>query len=135
MIRLTRRYRFSASHRLDSADLTPAANRETYGKCNNPFGHGHDYKIEISVSGEAEPKSGRVIEPGALDAFVESEVLTGFGSSYLNDLPDLAGIVATTENLAVTIERRLLAKWPSDWPRLDRIRIEETRRNHFELRR
>ncbi len=135
MIRLTRRYRFSASHRLDSPDLSPAGNRETYGKCNNPFGHGHDYRVEISVSGETDPKTGRVIDPGALDAFVNSEVLAGFGSAHLNDMPDFERMVATTENLAVAIERRLAARWPAGWPRLDGIRIEETRRNHFELRR
>lgn len=135
MIRLTRRYRFSASHRLDSPDLSPAENRETYGKCNNQFGHGHDYRVEISVCGEPDPRTGRVIDPGALDAFVDSEVLAGFGSAHLNALPDFERIVATTENLAVVIERRLASKWPVSWPRLDRIRIEETRRNRFELRR
>ncbi|HWR54538.1 MAG TPA: 6-carboxytetrahydropterin synthase [Bryobacteraceae bacterium] len=135
MIRLTRRYRFSASHRLDSTDLSPAENRAMYGKCNNPFGHGHDYKVEISVSGDADPETGRVIDPGALDALVNSEVLVGFGSAHLNDLRDFERMVATTENLAVAIERRLAARWPAGWPRLDRIRIEETRRNHFELRR
>jgi 6-pyruvoyltetrahydropterin/6-carboxytetrahydropterin synthase len=135
LIRLTRRYRFSASHRLDSPELSPAANRDTYGKCNNPFGHGHDYTVEIGVLGESDPETGRVIDPGALDAFVQSEVLAGFASTNLNELHDFERMVPTSENLAIAIERRLAAKWPAGWARLNRIRIEETRRNHFELRR
>lgn len=135
MTRLTRRYRFPASHRLNAGGLDPGANRAIYGKCNNPFGHGHDYRIEVSVRGEPDPETGRVVDPAGLDRLVEAEVIRRFGSSDLNSLPDFEDAVPTTENLAIAIERRLAEKWPEGWPRLDGIRIQETRRNHFELRR
>ena len=57
---LTRRYRFSASHRLDSAEMSDEENRSTYGKCNNPHGHGHNYTLEVTVSGPVDPSTGMV---------------------------------------------------------------------------
>ncbi len=135
MTRLARRYRFSASHRLHTARLSAEANRETYGKCNNPFGHGHNYVLEVRVSGQVDAATGRVIAPLALDALVRAEVVDRYDHADLNSLPEFAALVPTTENLAVVIERRLTDRWPADWPRLDAIGIEETRRNKFELRR
>ncbi len=134
-MRLARRYRFSAAHRLHSANLSPSENRAVYGKCNNPYGHGHDYVVEIGVEGPVDSATGRVIAPAALDALVRCEVVARFDQSDLNALPEFAAVPPTTENLAVAVERRLMEKWPEAWPRLDRIRIEETRRNRFELRR
>jgi 6-pyruvoyltetrahydropterin/6-carboxytetrahydropterin synthase len=133
-MRLTRRYRFSASHRLHRESFTDEQNRAVYGKCNNPYGHGHDYAIEIGVEGPVDGTTGRVIALADLDALVRREVVARFDQSDLNTLPDFAAAPPTTENLAAAIERRLAEKWPASWPRLDRIRIEETRRNKFELR-
>lgn len=135
MTRVTRRYRFAAAHRLESAALTAKENRSVYGKCNNPYGHGHDYTLEVSVAGAPHPGTGRVIAPGSLDALVRCEALARLDAVSLNDLPEFAAEPATTENLALAIERWLAARWPEGWPPLCRIRIEETRRNHFELRR
>ncbi len=137
MIRLTRRYRFSASHRLDSPALTPERNRELYGKCNNPFGHGHDYVLEVSVEGPV-GEDGRAADLVALDRLVASAVLAGLDYKDLNrDVPGLVGVVPTTENLALEVRRRIDARWkeefPGAWPRLERIRIGETKRNYFEL--
>lgn len=139
MIRLTRRYRFSASHRLHSEQLSETENRALYGKCNNAYGHGHDYMLEVSVRGPVEERTGRVVDLGALDALVRCEVVAAFDHRNLNaEVPEFAGVVPTTENLVVAVERRLRRKWgttfPGEWPRLDRIRIEETRRNAFEAR-
>jgi 6-pyruvoyltetrahydropterin/6-carboxytetrahydropterin synthase len=133
-MRMTRRYRLSASHRLHRESFTGEQNREIYGKCNNPYGHGHDYAIEIGVEGPVDQATGRVIAPADLDALVRCEVVAHFDHTDLNTLPDFAAAPPTTENLAVAIERRLAQKWPALWPRLERIRIEETRRNKFELR-
>jgi 6-pyruvoyltetrahydropterin/6-carboxytetrahydropterin synthase len=138
VIRLTRRYRFSASHRLDTPRLSEAENRELYGKCNNPYGHGHDYLLEVSVRGPVEERSGRVADVSALDGLVGSEVLRAFDHRNLNqDVPEFASLVPTTENLALEVERRLRRSWrtvfPGEWPRLDRIRIRETKRNSFEI--
>jgi 6-pyruvoyltetrahydropterin/6-carboxytetrahydropterin synthase len=138
MLRLTRRYRFSASHKLNSPALSAAENAATYGKCNNPHGHGHDYSLELSVTGMPDPASGRVVDVPALDRLVESEVLSKLRHRDLNtESAELSGLVPTSENLATGILRMLEASWlrtfPDGRPALDRIRIHETRRNLFEI--
>jgi 6-pyruvoyltetrahydropterin/6-carboxytetrahydropterin synthase len=138
VIRLTRRYRFSASHRLDAAGLSEAENRALYGKCNNPHGHGHDYALEVSLRGHVDAESGRVAAVSALDALVREQVLDPFDHHDLNaEVPAFAVCVPTTENLALEIRSRLASRWrqvfPSAGPVLDGIRIQETKRNRFEL--
>lgn len=138
MIRVTRRYRFSASHRLHAAAFSDAENRALYGKCNNPYGHGHDYVLEVSVRGPVDRVSGRAVDLDALDRLVRGHVLEPFDHRDLNtEVPAFAGVVPTTENLAVEIRSRLARKWsgafPDAWPKLERIRIQETKRNTFEL--
>jgi len=138
MIRLTRRYRFSASHKLHSPALSAAENAATYGKCNNPHGHGHDYSLELSVTGMPDPASGRVVDIRALDRLVEAEVLSKLRHRDLNtEAAELSGLVPTSENLAAGILKMLEASWgrtfPDGRPALDRIRIHETRRNLFEI--
>jgi 6-pyruvoyltetrahydropterin/6-carboxytetrahydropterin synthase len=130
-VNLTRRYRFAASHRLDSPALTAEQNRKLYGKCNNPHGHGHDYVLEVSVEGPLN-ENGLMIDRQAMDTLVEARVLRRLDHKDLNrDVPELAG-VPTTENLAQLVERLLRADWNLG-PRLARIRIAETERNTFEL--
>jgi 6-pyruvoyltetrahydropterin/6-carboxytetrahydropterin synthase len=130
-VRLTRRYRFAASHRLDSPALTAEENRKLYGKCNNPFGHGHDYVLEVSVEGPLQ-ENGLMIDRGLMDALVQEQVLRRLDHKDLNrDVPELAG-VPTTENLAQLVERFLQEHWDLA-PRLAHIRIAETERNSFEL--
>ena len=133
-MRVCRTYRFSASHRLHSGALNDIENRDLYGKCNNPFGHGHDYVLYVSVSGPVDPATGRVVPVGELDRFVHENVLLVYDHKDINT--DVAGFegVPTTENLAVDIERRLSREWPFAGAVLDRISIRETPRNTFELR-
>ena len=136
MTRLTKAYRFSASHRLHSDELNEERNRDLYGKCNNPFGHGHNYVLRISVTGTVDESSGRVVNPGALDRFVHQRVIDVFDHRDMNT--DVAGFqgVPTTENLAADIERRLRQDWDQEFAAvvLDRIWLQETPRNTFELR-
>ena len=135
-MRLTRTYRFSSSHRLHSDRLTSEENRDLYGKCNNPYGHGHDYVVRLSVSGPVDEATGRVVSPGDLDRYVREHIIAVFDHRDMNtDVHDFQG-VPTTENLALDIDRRLRAGWSSVFGdvALDRIRIEETPRNTFELR-
>jgi len=139
MIHLTRRYRFCSSHRLHSDHLSAAGNSALYGKCNNPFGHGHDYLLEVSVRGPVDPATGRGADLAALDALVGERILRAFDHRDLNtEVPVFAQLVPTTENLALEIRRRLGQHWseafPASWPKLERIRILETKRNRFELR-
>lgn len=137
MIRLTRRYRFSASHRLHTAALTEDANVELYGKCNNPYGHGHNYVLDVTVEGPIDESSGRVCDVAALDRLVTRYILKDFDHGNMNeDLADFESLVPTSENVTLAIEARLRGAWksefPGQWPRLSRLRLEETKRNSFE---
>ena len=127
---LTRRYRFSSSHRLHSAEMSAEENLATYGKCNNPHGHGHNYTLEVTVSGPVDPATGMVCNLVDLDGFVESEVLSRYDLQNLNTLQDFAQQVPTTENLCIQIyeivQRGFLHA------HLERVRLEETMMNSFE---
>jgi 6-pyruvoyltetrahydropterin/6-carboxytetrahydropterin synthase len=127
---LTRRYLFSASHRLHNPSMSDAVNRETYGKCNNPHGHGHNYFLEVTVSGPIAPATGMVCDLGALDSAVSREILNRFDHQNLNQLQDFATIIPTTENLAIRVQQILSqVALPAH---LETIRIEETANNSFE---
>jgi 6-pyruvoyltetrahydropterin/6-carboxytetrahydropterin synthase len=137
-MRLTRRYRFSASHRLHAAQLSEGDNEQLYGKCNNPFGHGHDYVLDVSVRGPLDKVTGRIVDLEALDKVVHEQILQPFEHRYLNaDVPEFARVVPTTENLVVEIKNRLERVWSAAFgpepPALDKIRIQETKRNIIEL--
>jgi len=129
-IELGRRYHFSASHRLHTAHLSEEENYRVFGKCNNPFGHGHNYVLEVSVSGRVDPATGMIANLANLDGFVEKAVLQVFDHKSLNE--DVTGFqekVPTTENLCIDIYERLKC-FP--YAKLERVRIEETRNNSFE---
>ena len=129
-ISLTRRYRFAASHRLHSPTLSEVENERIYGKCNSPYGHGHNYAVEVTVGGPVDADTGMIANLGDLDPFVQSEVIEAFDYKYLNeDVAEFQAIVPTTENVCREIYRRL-AKFPV--ARLERVRIEETSKNSFE---
>lgn len=139
MIHVTRRYRFAASHRLHSNRFTEAQNRELYGKCNNPYGHGHDYILEVTVAGPLDAESGLAVHVPSLDRLVSEQVLRDFDHRYFNaDVGEFQELIPTSENIIGAIEKRLQAKWgsffPGPWPRLAGIRLQETKRNRFELR-
>jgi 6-pyruvoyltetrahydropterin/6-carboxytetrahydropterin synthase len=129
-ISLTRRYRFAASHRLHSPTLSEVENERIYGKCNSPYGHGHNYALEVTVTGPVDADTGMIANLGDLDPFVQREVIEAFDYKYLNeDVAEFQAIVPTTENVCREIYRRL-AKFPV--ARLERVRIEETSKNSFE---
>lgn len=129
-ISLTRRYRFAASHRLHSEKLSDGENQRLYGKCNNPYGHGHNYVVEVTMGGPVDAATGMITNLGELDPFVQKEVIEAFDYKYLNeDVPEFRAVVPTTENVCREIYRRL-RKYPA--ARLERVRIEETGKNSFE---
>ena len=137
MFRVTRRYRLAASHRLHAEALSEEENRQTFGKCNNPFGHGHNYIVEVSARGPLDERTGRAIDPAKLDTLVTREIIAPLDHRNLNlDVDWFAGAVPTTENLTSEIQRRLSDSWestfPGEWPKLEKIRILETPRNIFE---
>lgn len=137
MIRLTKRYRFAASHRLHAPSLSDEENRELYGKCNYPHGHGHDFILEVRVKGEVDTSTGLVVDQRKLDALVHAAVLRDFHMKYLNtQVPAFAHIVPTSENVAIEARRRLCGAWQETFggrgPALDAVRVLETRKNAFE---
>jgi 6-pyruvoyltetrahydropterin/6-carboxytetrahydropterin synthase len=127
---LTRRYMFSASHRLHSAAMSERDNIATYGKCNNPFGHGHNYAVEITVSGHVHEITGIVCDLADLDAFVQRNILEKFDLQNLNMIPEFDGAVPTTENLCAIIHDIVHRGFTS--AHLEKVRIEETMMNSFE---
>ncbi|HTW57489.1 MAG TPA: 6-carboxytetrahydropterin synthase [Terriglobales bacterium] len=127
---LTRRYRFSASHRLHSAEMSAAENLSTYGKCNNPHGHGHNYTLAVTVSGAVDPSTGMVCNLADLDGFVETQVLSRYHLENLNTMQEFAQTVPTTENLCIEIFEILQRGFRK--AHLERVRIDETMLNSFE---
>ena len=96
MFRVTRRYEFAASHRLHADQLGAEENRRLYGKCNNPFGHGHNYVIEVSVRGPVEAATGRAVDTALLDGLVRREILQPFDHRNLNTEVGVFGQVVAT---------------------------------------
>ena len=134
MVRVTRCYRFVASHRLHSQDLSEAENQDVYGKCNNPFGHGHNYVIEISIRGEINRNTGCAVDLMKLDKLVNEHIVSAFDHRYLNEeVPVFAKVVPTAENIGMETRRRLEAVWPARFPSLEKVRVQETKRNIIEL--
>jgi 6-pyruvoyltetrahydropterin/6-carboxytetrahydropterin synthase len=127
---VSRRYLFSASHRLDNAAMSAQENRDTYGKCNNPYGHGHNYTVEVTVSGQVDGKTGMVCNLADLDMFMEREVLTRYDKENLNTLKEFSEQVPTTENLCVQIYEIVHRGFTR--AHLERVRLEETMMNSFE---
>jgi len=126
---LSRRYSFAASHRLHVDALSPEANRATFGKCNNPFGHGHNYTAQVTFSGRVDAATGMVTNLADLDAFSQREVLDRFDHANLNTLECFRDIAPTTENLSVELWR-IYAQYPH--AKLERVHVEETGNNSFD---
>jgi 6-pyruvoyltetrahydropterin/6-carboxytetrahydropterin synthase len=126
---LSRRYCLSASHRLHSDAFTAEQNRATYGKCNNPHGHGHNYIVEVTVAGPVDRTTGMVCDLGQLDTFAQTNLLDRFDTMNLNTLDPFRDIVPTTENLTIEVHR-IFERFPG--AKLARVRIEETSNNSFE---
>jgi 6-pyruvoyltetrahydropterin/6-carboxytetrahydropterin synthase len=131
---LTRRYCFSASHRLHTGRLDAEQNRRVFGKCNRPYGHGHNYFLEVTVAGEIDAQTGLLAPGGRLDALVRRAVLERLDHTHLNDLPAFQDCAPTTENLGLLIGRWLAEGEAGLSPaRLARLRIEETGANSVEI--
>ena len=125
---LSRRYHFSAAHRLHVESYTPERNRDVFGKCNNPHGHGHNYVVEVTFGGQIDAVTGMVCDLGALDAFA-ARLLAKFDHQNLNTLAEFAEVVPSTENLAVVVHG-IFAEFGR--AELVNVRIEETGNNSFD---
>jgi 6-pyruvoyltetrahydropterin/6-carboxytetrahydropterin synthase len=128
---LTRRYWFAASHRLHSEQLSEEENRSVYGKCNNPYGHGHNYALEVTVSGPVARDTGMVCNLVDIDRVIRDHVLDRFDHQNLNCIPEFRDQVPTTENLCIEIYNIL--KRTFDAAHLEKVRLKETSQNSFEV--
>jgi 6-pyruvoyltetrahydropterin/6-carboxytetrahydropterin synthase len=127
---LSRRYLFSASHRLHSDAMSYAENQSTYGKCNNPYGHGHNYILQVTLSGQVDKQTGMVCNLVDLDSFIGREVLARYDHQNLNTLQEFSQEVPTTENLCIHIYE--IVNRGFHHAHLERVRLEETMMNSFE---
>jgi 6-pyruvoyltetrahydropterin/6-carboxytetrahydropterin synthase len=133
IVRVTRRLHFSAGHRLHNPELPDSENREIYGLCNNPSGHGHNYGLDVTLKGEVDPRTGYVFDLKRLKQLVEDTVLTDLDHANLNvDVPWLRGVIPTAENIAVQIWRKLEEVLPGG--ALARVVVSESERNRVEYR-
>jgi len=129
-LELGRRYHFAASHRLHTAKLSEEENCRVFGKCNSPYGHGHNYTVEVRFSGAVDPATGMIANLADLNAFVNERVIEPFDHKSLqDDVPAFRDAVPTTENLCIEIFQRL-----KSFPiaKLESVRVEETSNNSFE---
>lgn len=123
---LTRRVRFSAAHRYFRPEWTPERNREVFGPCANPHGHGHNYLLEATVKGEIDPRTGFSVDLGVLDGVLREEVLERLDHQHLNHVvPEFAegGCIPTTENILVHLWDRIAPRLGEG--RLLRLRLHE----------
>jgi 6-pyruvoyltetrahydropterin/6-carboxytetrahydropterin synthase len=125
---LSRRYHFSASHRLHTDAYDAAQNQAVFGKCNNPYGHGHNYTVQVTLSGQVDPVTGMVCNLAELDSFAQANLLARFDQTNLNTLDCFANKVSTTENLSIEIYRIFQSFTAAH---LEQVHIEETSNNSF----
>ena len=132
MISLTRCYRFPAAHILRHPGLSDAENERVYGKCAHPAGHGHDYRLEVTVSGPVDRCTGGIVPLETLDGLVRTEVLDRLSHRLLNDLEEFSERVPTAENIAGIIHDSIAAPLAAQASaELVGVRLIETRRNSF----
>jgi 6-pyruvoyltetrahydropterin/6-carboxytetrahydropterin synthase len=127
---LSRRYHFSASHRLHTEAYDAERNREVYGKCNNPHGHGHNYTVAVTFSGEVDPVTGMVCNLADLDAFARTNLIDRFDHTNLNTLECFQDSVSTTENLSIEVHR-IFQQF--SLAHLEQVHVEETSNNSFDF--
>ena len=137
MVHLTRTYEFSAAHRLHSFELSDQENSETFGKCNNPNGHGHNYVLEVTISGEVDSRTGMVVKVDDLDRIIDKQVYGRFDHKHLNlDTVEFQSLNPTSENFVQVLWDLLVADIRSLDParsvQLYRLRLRETPKSFFD---
>ena len=130
-VTVTRRLMFNAAHRVHNPALSDEENTRLFGKCNNPNWHGHNYTLDVSVRGAIDPRTGYVIDLGALKRLVEERVVNEIDHRNFNlDVRFMQGVIPTSENIIVAIWRELE---PAIRPgRLARLVLWETPNNYVE---
>lgn len=133
-MKTSRTYEFAAAHRLFAPQLSDEENFGRFDKCSNAAGHGHNYNLEVTISGQPDAQSGFIILPKTLDAIVDEEVYARFDHKHLNvDCPEFEGLIPTSENLARVIWEILDARLQKEGFQLAKIGLHETHKNYFEV--
>ena len=128
MIYITRRLEFCASHRLYNPEFSDDKNETTFGLCNNPNGHGHNYVLEVTLKGEVDPQTGMVLDLKALKSIINEEIVSKVDHKNLNvDVDFLEGVIPTAENIAIHIWDILESKIESGT--LHEVKLFESERN------
>jgi 6-pyruvoyltetrahydropterin/6-carboxytetrahydropterin synthase len=125
MVYLTRKVEFAASHRYHNPAFSAEENRRVFGKCNNPHGHGHNYRLEVTIAGEPDPVTGMVLDLKELKDILEREIMQRMDHRFLNyEVAELKGQIPTCENVARVIWNLLEPKIPQG--KLHRVRLYES---------
>jgi 6-pyruvoyltetrahydropterin/6-carboxytetrahydropterin synthase len=132
MLRLSQKFEFCASHRLHNANLSDARNRELFGKCNNPHGHGHNYIVQVTAAGEADA-NGLIMQIPAFEKIVASAVIEPFDHKNLNvEIEEFKKLNPSVENIARVIFQRLKPKFESEKVKLSGVTVWETEKTWCE---
>lgn len=135
MLYITRKFHFSASHRLYKDGLTPEENENLYGKCSNANGHGHNYNLEITVCGELDPQTCFVMDLKELKELVNNEIIDKVDHKNFNmDVDFMKNEIPTTENIAVKFWDIIKNKIDNSHRRLYSVKLTETENNFVEYR-
>ena len=122
---IRQQYEFSAAHRLHVPALSEAENQATFGKCNNPAGHGHNYRVEVAARCPI-GAAGTTLEPAELDAVVDREVIEQLDHKHLNvDVPQFAGLNPSVEHIVKVVWQMLDGRLPGN-ATLDEVKVWET---------
>ena len=131
-VRITRRLHFSAAHRLARPEWSDDRNSRVFGDCANVNWHGHNYELEVTVSGPVDAETGYVMDLKDLKDLVNRQVVDDLDHRNLNlDVPWLEGVIPSTENLVVSIWERIAPLIPPP-AKLDRLVLRETPRHWVE---
>ncbi len=126
---VTVKVHFEAAHRLHNPAQSDDWNRRTYGKCNNPHGHGHNYTLEVTVVGDVNPQTGYLVDMKDLKDIINRTVVTDVDHRHLNiEVPWLQGVIPSAENLALAFFERIRTGLP-DGIKLEAVTVHETARN------
>jgi len=133
MIELTTQYELAASHRLCNPHWDSQQNLDTFGKCSNPQGHGHNYTLQITLRGIPNPHTGQLTEPQQIDQTVQEFILDRFDHKNLNeDTPEFAELIPTVENMVKVFWELLDGRFPN--AQLARVALWETPKTYAEYR-
>lgn len=132
IVRLGRKYRFFAAHRLFNPAASDADNARVYGKCSHPNGHGHTYSVDVVVGGPLDPTTQMIADLDQIDPLVQSVIDQLAYKQIERDVPEFAGRTSTTENVVAFLFSKLAPSIAALGLSLDRVECSETRNNHFE---